>query len=39
MPDYAGQTDLILRAAGIVLIGMYKRPYLRGEEDDRQQNT
>jgi hypothetical protein len=39
MPGYAGQTDLGLRAAGIVLIGMCKRPYLRGKEDDCQQNT
>jgi hypothetical protein len=39
MPGYASGTDLGLRPAGIVLIGMCKRPYLRGKEDDRQQNT
>jgi hypothetical protein len=39
MPGYAGQTDLSLRVAGNVLIGMCKRPDLRGKEDDRQQNT
>lgn len=39
MPGYAGRTDLSLRVAGNVLIGMCKRPCLRGKEDDRQQNA
>jgi hypothetical protein len=39
MPGYAGGTDLDLRPAEIVLIGMCKCPYLRGKEDDCQQNT
>jgi len=39
MPGYTNRTDLGLRAAGIVLIGVCKRHRLRGKEDDCQQYT